>query len=300
MPKANRQPPFKNVRLMKMKGLILILVFFLRGVCSADTLFVAAIGDNTIRRIDSSGTQSLFASDPYACGGVAFDTAGNLYWGHFGQGYIQRFTPSGGSSVFANLTMPTSVASYGGNVYVAAYYASTITKFNAAGTGSLFASTNSGLNRPSSLAFDAAGNLYVANQSAGNVLKITPSGASTIVAIAGDPAGVAVDAQGDLFVSDDALDQIKKITPDGTVITFASGLNNPYGLAFDSSGYLYEADSGSGNIYKFDHTGGRTLFASGLSLPRDLAFQPIPEPSVPGLLMLALAAFAYNRRNSVP
>jgi DNA-binding beta-propeller fold protein YncE len=280
---------------VKASGSIFGVLFLLRVVCCGDTLFVAAIGDNTIRKLNEFGEQTLFATHQYSSGGLAFDNSGNLYWGHFGEGYIERFNPGGHSSVFANLTMPTDIACYGGDVYVAAFYANTITRISPTGTKSVFASGSSGLNGPFDLTFDLVGNLYVANEFGSNVVKIAPSGVSTVVAKVDRLAGIAVDAAGDIFVSAFTLDQIKKITPGGSVTTFASGLDTPYGLAFDSAGFLYEADAGSGSVYRFGPSGDRVRFASSLSLPRDLAFQPIPEPSVAALLVTALGSALVGR-----
>jgi len=79
---------------------------------------------------------------------------------------IEKFDLATGADlgVFANtgLSLPTGLAlDSAGNLYVANYGNSTITKFTPSGAGSVFAST--GLNGPESLAFDSAGNLYVAN-----------------------------------------------------------------------------------------------------------------------------------------
>src|SRR5438045_3811683 len=50
----------------------------------------------------------------------------------------------------------------------------TTTKVDAAGTKTTFVS--SGLNTPEGLRFDSSGNLYVANQGAGTITKVTPGG----------------------------------------------------------------------------------------------------------------------------
>jgi hypothetical protein len=52
----------------------------------------------------------------------------------------------------------------------------------------------------------------------------------------------------------------------------------------------------SGNIYNFTPGGARGTFASGLSGPEGLAFQPVPEPSVLGLLAIGATALVVRRR----
>ena len=51
-----------------------------------------------------------------------------------------------------------------------------------------------------------------------------------------------------------------------------------------------------GHIYQFTPDGTRSTFASGLSGPYGLAFQPVPEPSVFGLLIVGTTALFAHRR----
>lgn len=90
------------------------------------------------------------------------------------------------------------------------------------------------------------------------------------------PKGLAFDSTGNLFVARNTTGEIVKFTPDGQRSTFASGLNNPFGLAFDGTGNLFVAakqrDGKSGVILKFTPDGNRSTFASGLAVPLGLAF----------------------------
>jgi hypothetical protein len=108
---------------------------------------------------------------------------------------------------------------------------------------------------------------------------------------------LAFNSAGDLFESDNS-GNIYRFTPDGVRSTFASALSGPSGLDFDSAGNLFVAAYGSGSIYQFTPEGVRSTFVSGLGLsgPRGLAFQPVPEPSIPGLLAISAAAFLVRRR----
>ena len=58
---------------------------------------------------------------------------------------------------------------------------------------------------------------------------------------------VLAEAQ-NLFVSDNSSGNIYKFRPDGTRSTFASGLSYPQGLAFDSAGDLFVADGTATSI----------------------------------------------------
>ncbi len=137
-----------------------------------------------------------------------------------------------------------------------------------------------GLSRPTDLAFDSAGNLYIADTGNFRVQRITPAGVVTLVAgngvegFAGDgglaidasihaPRGLALDSLGNLYISmydffgDNS--RVRKVSPQGIISTVAGSgpkgfsgdagpavlaqLNTPHGLTVDSSNTLYIADS---------------------------------------------------------
>ena len=136
----------------------------------------------------------------------------------------------------------------------------------------------------------------------GNIYEFTPSGAqSTFASGLNQPSGLAFDSAGNLFETDYGSGNIYEFTPSGVQSTFASGLNGPQGLAFDSAGNLFETDSGSGNIYEFTPGGAQSTFASGLDNPVGLAFQgenlPVPEPSALGLLAFGMFGMTLLRRH---
>jgi hypothetical protein len=179
----------------------------------------------------------------------------------------------------------------GGNLYVAdqgsdplVHIVGRIIKITPTGIQSDFAS---GLQIPVGLAFDGAGNLFVANftvlgpPTQGAILKFTPAGVqSTFATGLIGPRGVAVDSAGNLYVSDDGGNAagsgvILKFGPEGgSPSTFASGLNGPRGLAFDSAGNLLLVDKGTlplrvnrGDLLKFTPLGERTPIATDLISP---------------------------------
>lgn len=65
-----------------------------------------------------------------------------------------------------------------------------------------------------------------------------------------------------LYIVDDSADKIKKITPDGRIDrSWASGgkdfkdLKNPAGIAIDNQGYMYITDTKKHSVFKFDKDG---------------------------------------------
>jgi len=115
----------------------------------------------------------------------------------------------------------------------------------------------SGLGTPKAITTDAAGNVYLADYSAGTVVKITLNGgtATTLLTVKG-PTGVAVDAAGNVFITAyNSPVSVYKIAPGGTVTDIGSGdFQGPHSISVDAQGnayfldlyrYLYEIPAGS-------------------------------------------------------
>jgi len=159
------------------------------------------------------------------------------------------------------LSVPTQVRADLGLLYVSSY-PSTIETITPGGTTSPFAS---GLSNPWGMAFDSAGNLYVANVVSDTIEKITAGGVSSVFASGlNAPVGLAFDASGNLYVSNAAGNSIDKFTPSGVGTVFATGLMYQYGLALDTAGNVYVADPviNNGVIEKFTPGGVGSIFAT--------------------------------------
>jgi DNA-binding beta-propeller fold protein YncE len=100
------------------------------------------------------------------------------------------------------------------------------------GVGTVFAST--GLLSPSGIAFDTAGNLYVANAGSDTIEKLTPGGVGTLFFSFsnGEPLGLAFDAAGNLYASLGPANTIEVITPGGVGSVFATNVGDPFAVAF--------------------------------------------------------------------
>ena len=148
--------------------------------------------------------------------------------------------------------------------------------------------TNASLYYPQGVAFDSAGNLYIADNNNNRVRKVSPGGIITSVAgtgsgtYAGDggaatnaslyrPNNLAFDRFGNLYVADIFNNRIRKIDMNGIITTFAgtggssyggdggaatnAGLFYPADMAFDSTDNMYIADLINNRIRKVDTNG---------------------------------------------
>ena len=249
--------------------------------------------------------------------GVAIDAAGNLYiatnvWvrkvspGRIistfaGSGQI-GFSGDGGPAVSASLNFPYAVTSdVSGNVYIADTQNARLRKVSLGGSittiagigyanfsGDGGAATTASLSRPSGLAVDSAGSLYIADVYNYRIRKIGAGG--TIATVAGngvpgssgdggpatnaslnEPVGVAVDGVGSLYITEFRNNHVRKASPAGIITTIVgtgvfgfSGdggpaanatLGNPSGIALDAAGNLYIADTFNHRIRKVTSAG---------------------------------------------
>ena len=89
----------------------------------------------------------------------------------------------------------------------------------------------------------------------------------------GNAYGIALDAAGNIYVANQSGSTISKVTPGGTVSTFASGITAPQGLAMDSAGNLYATTTSGGQIVMVT-PGGGTSPATAPSLASTIASIP--------------------------
>ena len=134
------------------------------------------------------------------------------------------------------------------------------------------------LSGPNGIAVDAAGNLYVANTTGNEVLKIDASGTAIALATAASPAfngptGVAVDAHGNVYVADTGNNLVREIVASGGVVTGSSSVttlnqsgaaafDHPEGVAVDAAGNVYVADTLRNEIREIEATGGSVSTSS--------------------------------------
>lgn len=188
-------------------------------------------------------------------GGLAADSAGNLYVADTENSTIRKITPDG------EVTTLAGVAGFAGS--------------------SDGRRSDARLNGPRGIAVDASGTLYVADTENSTIRKITPDGVVTTVAgvvrRSGNdngrgsaarfsfPEALVVDAANNIYVADTGNSEIRKITPDGEVTRIAgrspfvgsadgagvdARFDAPNGIAIDGQGNLYITDADNFTIRK--------------------------------------------------
>jgi sugar lactone lactonase YvrE len=254
--------------------------------------------------------------------GVAIDPGGNLYVTDSarvrkvspngiittvaGNG-IGSYSGDGGPATSANLSNPSGVTVDAvGNLYIADTDNNRIRKVapsgiitTVVGTGTAGYSGDGGpatsaqIYFPFGLAFDATGNLYIADRNNARIRKVSQAGIITTIAgngtagYSGDggpatsaqlrPRGVAVDPEGALYIADEYNYRIRKVALNGIISTVAGNgtfgysgdggpatsaqLSYPFGVAVDANGTLYIPDSFNNRIRKVSQAGIITTIA---------------------------------------
>ena len=171
-----------------------------------------------------------------------------------GPAFIAKAPAPDGRMYFSNLGGHT-VMRYDPSTGATAVVAGTGT---AGSTGDGGLATAATLNGPTGVAFDAAGNLYIAESSGATGHRVRKVDAatgiiSTLVNSAGGSGAAGVDGE----------------------LASTAKLNTPRGMAFDSAGDLYIADQGNNRIRKVSMSAVPPTVSSywtGLNSPRDIVF----------------------------
>jgi hypothetical protein len=246
-----------------------------------------------IRKVNATGTISTVAGDAtQSCGysgdggpanaaqlnspsGVAADKAGNLYIADTDNNLIRKVSVNGIiSSVAGNGVPDPGLLGYGNSGY----------------SGDGGPATAATMNRPTGVAVDGAGNLYIADNS-NNVIRKVTHATGKISTVAGNgvsgfsgdggratsaslsnPNSVAVSSSGNLYIADTGNSRVRKVSA-GRISTVAGNGNSvwlgggngrparsavlpsPVGVAVDSAGNLYISDSDTARVLKVSPAG---------------------------------------------
>jgi sugar lactone lactonase YvrE len=225
---------------------------------------VKTVAGNTapFQNVDGTGTAAGF----FAPEGLRVDAAGNVYVADANNSTIRMMTPATVVTTIAGA--PTHYGTNDGVGSAARFYG------------------------PFGVTTDSATNIYVSDQSANLIRKVTPDGTVTTLIGDGDSAGgnfdstnrlatfrqpscIAVDGAGNIYVADAGNYRIRKVTPIGTNWVssplaggggpggpgFRDGTNKVaqfaicYGLCIDAATNIYVADTGNDLIRRVSLVG---------------------------------------------
>jgi trimeric autotransporter adhesin len=251
------------------------------AVDATGTLYFTDGIDAVVRRITPDGTITTYAGNGQlatvanngnngpataaelglSSGGLAVDSAGNVYVAEDVTNQIRKITPD-----------------------------DTLIPVAGSGTPGLMNGTamSAQFNTPYGLALDSGGNLFIADVNNGVVRKMSPAGIVSTVAgtqvfnFSGDggpalaatfrfPEGATIGGDGNLYIEDTGNFRIRAVSADGTIHTVAgngqfestpdgtpaasSTLVGPNFLSFDHSGRLLIADSGDYTVRRINSDG---------------------------------------------
>jgi len=253
--------------------LVILLLVGLPGVARAQTISTYAGGGVVYG--DGGLATSAQLQDPAA---IALDAAGNLYIGDFIEGVVRRVDAATG--VITTIAGTPNAGTYTGDGGPA-----TLATFGAT----------------SSLAFDAAGNLYIADGSYNVIRRVDKvtgiittvagggsaqmgDGGSALLATLSFPQGIAVDAAGNLYIADFFHSSVRKVdAATGNITTIAgsyqvvggilsrhqgfSGDNGPATSALLNAPQRLAVDT-AGNVYLRDFNPGFPPFIPAFSVVR--------------------------------
>src|SRR6266511_1103364 len=233
-------------RFMKLKAVSLIAAML--------ALKVAATAAQTYNWTTVAGTASYGAADGTNStarfnfpSSVAVDSSGNVYLTDTSNHTIRKLAPEGTNWVVTTIAGRAQWSgSADGDNSEARFY------------------------KPSALAVDTEGSLYVTDAGNNTIRKLTPVDTnwvvSTVAGLAGKfgiadgigdaarfngPSGIAVDPNGIVYVSDTSNNTIRMLTPMGTswmvstiggTFGFGGGFFQPKGIVADKSGNVYVAE----------------------------------------------------------
>ncbi len=328
---------------------------------SAGNIYLADQNNNAVRKVSTSGIITTFAGTT-AAGysgdngpatqatlsgptGVCVAPSGDVYINDLsnrrvrkvaaGSGIITTVTGTGaavstgdgGPAASASLILPIRCAvDQNNNLFIVDQGAHVIRKVTTSGiittiagvnnlagfTGDGGLAINAEMNNPTAASFDAAGNLYVTDQSNQRIRKIDASGNITTVAgngrnaFAGDggsalqaslnyPGETVVDSAGSLFIVDTVNEAIRKVSG-GNISTVAgipgtqgnSGdggpplqaeFGQPFAMTMDLGGNLYVADINYNRVRKISGVAAGngpsiTISSAGAGITNAASFQP--------------------------
>ncbi len=178
-------------------------------------------------------------------------------------------------------------------------------EYFAPGESNPFETITAGLDGPAAVVADSSGDVFVLNQTNGNVVEYPVTQTSPLVAYSGVFASAATfDVSGDLFLASATTKSVTEYAPGSSTptATITNGIHFPLSVVCDPLGRLYVANT-TPSVTEYDppftnppvHT-----ITTGLLQPRQVVLAPgaSPELYVPDSLVPAVVGFPYDSTTS--
>ena len=242
------------------------------------TIYITDSGNRRVRRVDTEGVITTFAGNGergdggdggaatgaqfHYPGGIAIDSAGNVYIADLHGNRVRRVDTRGIITTFAG-TGEAGDADRDGDI----------------GDGG--PATSGQLHYPAGLAFDADDNLYIADAGNSRIRKVTKMGADYIIttfagserSFSGDdgpaaeaqlssPLGFEIDADGNFYLTDLYFDRnrVRKIDTEGIITTIAETASVG-GVTVGADGTVFISELRAGRILRLRPPGGFSIIA---------------------------------------
>jgi uncharacterized protein (TIGR03437 family) len=258
-------------------------------------VYIADSGNHLIREVSGVALKSIARSTLPT--GLAFDGVATVYVADHSTGQMLAIPLGAGNTTAMNVSA-TDVA-YGNDGYLYVADLTVVRRANyfgastvIAGGGNLAegdgaAATLARLNKPTNVAADAIGNLYIADRGNNRIRRVGLNGIITTVAGTGTqgnsgdggsallatlnaPTSVAFDSSGNLYIADTGNGRLRMVTPGGIIQNVTTGaLTAPAFVMFDGAKNMYIADQNE--IFKVTPAGAMTILIGGLVSPRGMA-----------------------------
>lgn len=244
-----------------------------------------AMGNELLRVNTADGSYTPFATLPQGASshGLAAAPDGTLYVSSQGNGNPDRIfkvTPAGAVSTLTTLPaggLQGLARTPMGDLIATMRCTGALYRVYPDGAWETLLPPN-GMATPQAMAFSPAGELFVNNDEAGRIVRITDGQGEFFVEVISyiPPLGhLAFDHFGNLYFSEGApgfQPRLIKISPQAQVTEVTRDVSFPSGLAFTPDGTLYVAENLSGEVSAVSTTDGTvTTFVDGLTRPQSIA-----------------------------